>query len=237
MIIRKASMNLSLLFLSAISVVLTGCGGDAPSREQLVTKYPDIEQGSLRAENTKILCPLLRMAERSGFFDEEVATESTLTVDVGSVTNGAKEFGCGTLECGAVAIAVGNGQPGDGIDLERLHEASGVAHDCGFTFAQGGTEVSDTVRQATLDRLSELADENGNVVYDDIKTVKLEICAAQGVEMTAPGETEARLIFAYLGGVERGFVPVSDIDRLLHAEMPETKTSSWVNAALLSAVK
>ena len=218
--------------------LLMGCQqGPAPTREALVEKFPDIEAGSLRAENKEILCPFVRMMERAGLFDEETNQESPLNVAVSSVRNGAEDFGCATVECGAVASAVANAQGGGGIDLELLHEANGIAHECGLTFAFGGTEVDDEVRAETLSRLAELADEDGNLIYDDLLAVKLEICAEQDVTMTTPGETEVKLIFAYLGGVENGSVPLSDVDRFLHATMPEYKTTSWVNATLLGNVQ
>jgi hypothetical protein len=49
------------------------------------------------------------------------------------------------------------------------------------------------VRQATLDRLAELADQDGNLVYDDIRRVKLEICAARDVTLSPEGEIEAKI--------------------------------------------
>lgn len=234
---RRNASAAPLIALLAVSVFLVGCERTpAPTREEIVAKYPDVESGSTRAENKKILCPFVRMLERAGLFDEELAGGTSSTVAVKSVGDSAKELGCSFLECNTVASVVSNGQSAEGVDLERLHEASGVAHDCGLTFALGGTEVSDSVRNTTLNRLAELADDNGELIYDDLLTAKLEICAQQGVEISSPGALETKLIFAYLGGVERGSVPYSDVVRFLNAEMPATKTTSWVNASLLNKV-
>lgn len=227
-----------LITLLMVSFFLAGCERTpAPTREEIVAKYPSLESGSVRPENTKILCPFVRMLERSGLLDEELAANSSSTVAVKSIGDSAKELGCAFLECNTVASIVSNGQSSEGVDLERLHEANGVAHDCGLTFALGGTEVSDVVRDATLNRLAELADDSGDLVYDDLLTTKLEICAQQGVELSTAGATETKLIFAYLGGVERGSIPLTDVARFLNAEMPATKTTSWVNASLLSKVR
>ncbi len=232
----KKQLKKTALILMTLMWV-TACK-QAPTREEIVAKYPDVDAGGSREENKEILCPFVRMLERSGIFDDDVSEQQTLTVAASSVGRAAQEFGCGFVECNTVANLVAAGQSGGGmVHLDRLHEASGIAHDCGLTFELGGTQVSDTVRDATLDRLAELANAEGQLIYDDLLQVKQEICQAQGVSMSAAGETETKLIFAYLGGVERGFVMVDDVDRLLHAQMPLTKTSAWVNASLLSKVQ
>ena len=214
---------------------LAACeNGPAPTRDEIVEKYPDVAVGSLRAENPEVLCPFVRMLERSGLFDDE----ASLIVPVSDVVNAAHEFGCASLECRAVANIAEAAQGVGGVDIQNLHQAGSIAHaKCGLTFAADGTQVEDEVRQATLNRLFELADDNGHLVYDDIKTVKLEICAEQDVEMSASGETEIKLIFAYLGGMDQGFILFSDVERLLHAEMPETKARSWVTGSLITSVK
>lgn len=228
------SIRTFLILAVAIPLLATGCSrGPAPSSEQLVERFPSIGPDSTREQNEEILCPFLRMVERAGLLDDE----ESLTVSVNTVATAAEDLGCSRVECTAIAQVASNGQGISGVDLENLHEADGIAHECGFTFAEGGTAVSDEVRQATLDRLGELADEDGNLVFDDIMTVKQEICDSQGVEISGPGRTEAQLIFAYLGGVENGVIAHSDVVSFLNAEMPETKTSRWVDASLLNAVE
>jgi hypothetical protein len=66
--------------------------------------------------------------------------------------------------------------------------------------------------------------------------VKLEICEAQGVDISGAGNLEVRLIFAYLGGVDRGYILHSDVVRFLHGSMPETITEKLITAGLLSRV-
>ena len=232
MIIKKASR---CLVAFSLLVTLAACeNGPAPTRDEIVEKYPSVETGSLRAENIEVLCPFVRMLERSGLFDDE----PTLIVPVSDVVNAAHEFGCASLECRTVANIAEAAQGVGGVDIQNLHQAGSIAHaKCGLTFAADGTQVDDEVRQATLDRLFELSDGDGHLVYDDIETVKLEICAEQEVDMSVSGGTEIKLIFAYLGGMEQGFVLYSDVERLLHAEMPETKTASWITGSLITSVK
>lgn len=228
-----------LAVLTAATLFLIGCEqGPAPSREAIVAQFPSVDQGTTRPENPRVLCPFVRMLERSGLFDEEVQNQPTLTVSVNQLTSAAKTFGCGFLECNTVARSVSSGQGngGDAVNIGSLHTATGIAHECGFTFEFGGTEVSDEVRANTLARLAELADADGHLVYQDLLTTKLEICASQGVEKTAAGDLETRLIFAYLGGVDRGFISHADVTRFLHAEMPLVKTSKWINASLLNGI-
>jgi hypothetical protein len=225
------------LFLATAAMTMVGCGGPVPTREEIVAKFPDAEAGSPRPENLKILCPFLRMLNRAGLVDDPRPARGRRAVAVGSVARASREFGCTPLECGAVALLVSSRQGPSGLDLERLHDAAPISHECGLTWGKGETEVNPMVRQATLDRLAELADENGNLVYEDIERVKLEICAAQNVANTPGGEIEMKVMFAYLGGVENGSVRLSDVGRLLNATMPETKTTSWVNWALVAQVE
>jgi hypothetical protein len=215
-----------------ILLFFSGCS-DAPDRDDLVARYPDVESGSPRPENKEVLCPFLRMIERSGLFDNE---ESSV-IPYGVLSGATAEFGCGSVECRTVAqiASVGQGNPA-GVDIENLHESGLIAHDCGLTFELGGTSISDTVRNATLARLAEFADENGRLVYTDLQAVKLEICEAQGVDISGAGNLEVRLIFAYLGGVDRGYILHSDVVRFLHASMPETITEKLITAGLLSRV-
>ncbi|NRB36933.1 MAG: hypothetical protein HRU20_00530 [Pseudomonadales bacterium] len=235
--------RLTPLFLLTSIFFITGCDlilppvGLAPTREQLVDEYPNVEEGSSREENVKILCPFQRMLERSGIYDTAVESPTNLTVSAVEVKDASEVFGCSTNSCGVVANLVSINQSGAGIDLERLHEAGSISHDCGLTFDLGGTAVSETVRTATLDSLWALADEEGNLVYNDLLTVKTDICTAQGVTMSSAGSTEIKLIFAYLGGVENGTISHSDVDKLFHATMPVTKTLSWITADLLDLIQ
>lgn len=227
-----------LASLLVLPFTLPACNSElAPTRNALVAKYPAVEQGSGREENKQVLCPFQRMLVRSGIYDAEVLPQTVLTVPTQSVTDASFEFGCATSSCGPVATAVSTAQPGSGIDLISLHKAGAISHDCGLTFALGGSEVSDVVRDATLARLQTLADANGHLSFADLMTVKNEICDAQGVTANAVERVEVRLIYAYLAGVENGYILLSDVDRFLHATMPVHKTTSWVDSTLLSNVR
>lgn len=137
-----------------------------------------------------------------------------------------------------MAATVAVGQPGAlGVDIGRLHQATGIAHDCGLTFAKDATQVTPERRQATLDRLARLADEQGRLSYDNLLEVKLATCAEEGVSITGAGRTETRLIFAYLGGVDNGCITLYDVESFLHASMPSVKTRDMVDLGLLSRVR
>jgi len=222
--------------LGGLSTLAACAPPTAPTGDELVAQFPSVGANSARPENVRVLCPFQRMLERAGIYDEELSTSDTVTV--GTVTDASEVFGCARGSCGPVAtqVSVGQGHRGE-IDLEALNHADGISHECGLTFDYGGAQVSDAARDATLARLTELADGDGHLAFAALRAVKEEICAAQGVEMTSAGEIEIRLIYAYLGGVEHGFISLSDVGRFLHATMPETKTDQWVNSALLSQVQ
>lgn len=237
-----ATFRLAPIFLLTTTLFVSGCDlilpptGPVPSRDELVTQYPNVEEGGVRAENTNILCPFQRMLERSSIYDSAVEGKENLSPSVNKVTDASEIFGCATNSCGVVANLIGVQQSGAGIDLERLHDAGSVSHDCGLTFALGGTAVSDVVRDATLASLWELADAEGNLVYANLLEVKTGICTAQNVTMSSAGETEIKLIFAYLGGVDNGTIAHSDVVRLFNATMPAIKTGHWITADLLDQI-
>jgi hypothetical protein len=234
------SLRTSPIVLAAFAFfpLFSACNSEmAPTRAALVAKYPTVEQGSARPEDKRVMCPFQRLLQRSGIYDAEVLPQTTLTVPTQSVTDASREFGCASSSCGPVATLVDNGQPGVGVDLISLHQASGISHQCGLTFAPGGSEVSDAVRDSTLARLQTLADANGHLSFSNLMTVKREICTAQGITMGPIERVEVKLIYAYLAGVENGYILLSDVDRLFHATMPVNKTSSWVDSTLLAKVR
>lgn len=200
----------------------------AEKRASLIEKYPDIAENTDRPENKNVLCPFLRMLERAGIFDPEKEKQSSLTVGIIKIGRVAREFACPVLGCGGVATAVSAGQlsqlatkPGS-VNLEALHKAVGIAHDCGLTFALGGTEVDDAVRSRTLAELKKRSDNEGRLEFSDLEEVKLNICNEQGVELSAAGDVEVGLIYTFLGGNERGFVDYSDVELFLNAKLPKT---------------
>ena len=219
-----------------------GSGQELNSRMTLAERYPSIDKGSTTPENKKILCPFLRLLERAGLFHPEKEEQTALTASIIKIARSAREFGCGMLECGAVATLVSGGQATEGavmpgrVNLERLHQARGVAHECGLTFAPGGTEVSDQVRNNTLQRLAARS-KNGRLGFRDIMAVKLEICAEQGVELSKAGGTEVSLIYTWLGGMDRGYVELEDIRSLFHAELPATISLSLLTRELFDRLK
>ena len=215
------------LILASLVLLPIASSSFAADREELLAKYPGLD-GSERPENPKILCPFHRMLERAGIYDMSTDGPGPLLVGVLKITHAAREFGCKIVQCGAVATLVSGGQLATGtsvfanVNLESLHTALGVAHDCGLTFAKGGQEVNDAHRAETLAALASLQDEDGHLRFEDLVAVKENVCAAQGVENTFAGKTEMKLIYSFLGGNVRGFIDYSDVERFLHAELPLT---------------
>ena len=226
--------GVSVLMISA--AFMTGCGGDTYSADELKAAFPAVAENSGVAEDKAVLCPFQRMLKRSGILDSALP-QGEYEIRNKTLTEAAEVFGCSSGSCGAAigyaSLAQGNWNT---IEMNRLHEAGFLSHDCGLTFEFGGITVSDTQRDATLTRLAELA-VDGRLVYNDLITVKQEICASQGVEMTVGGETEVKLIYAYLGGTERDYVAHSDVDKLLHATMPDYKSSAVINLSLIGDVQ
>lgn len=209
------------------------------SSKELRNDYPNIDDGSTRAENKKILCPFHRLMERAGKYDNLPASfADQIIVKVSTLVAAAEEFGCKVAGCKTVAHTVAVGQNTSlsdrakkyaqfgKVNVTRLHKARGIAHDCGLTFEKGGVEVSDKRRDLSLSKLKALSLANspaGTLVLSDIQKVKQEICDLEGVKSTFAGRFEMELIFKYLGGEDRGFIEYSDVERFLHAKMPLTK--------------
>ena len=253
---KLANTATYLLGLSALLAPTSAFfNNDAESSEELVAKYPALEGGE-RAGNPLILCPFLRMLERSGRLDEADAdTDDAQHIKTRDLKDAADEFGCDTTTaCGPVIDTVSAGQQvtegfsfswfnpfrSQEVDLERLWDAPPISHECGFTFENGAGEngVSDDRLTSTLASLASRADANGQLVYQDILDTKNEICDGEGVEISAAGLIEAQLIFAFLGGVERGFVDYADVEGFLQvdSQMPQTKAEEQITAFYLLQV-
>ncbi|RZA23947.1 MAG: hypothetical protein EOP10_11325 [Proteobacteria bacterium] len=209
------ALTLNLSFVSPMFAQTSSTPAPALDRDALAAKYPGMDEGSTKPENKKILCPFHRMLERAGLYDSSKKEQSALTVSIIKIATIAQEFSCKFTSCGVVATAVSAGQLTTftsklaHVNLEALHKAPGVSHECGLGFAKGGSEVSDAHRAATLAKLN-------------LQTVKEGICKEQSVKNTFAGETEVKLIFAFLGGVDRGFIDYSDVELFFHAELPKT---------------
>ncbi|WP_298775488.1 hypothetical protein [uncultured Shewanella sp.] len=228
--------KVTILLLMIFQLPFVSQASEALTSEELIAAYPSISVDSDRAENKAVLCPFIRILERAGLFDSEhPENNSDIMVGLVNFTAKAKEFGCGILGCGSVATLVSAGQlthPSDvyhgkaqigHVNITNLHQARGVAHECGLTFSYGDTEVNDVTRSNTLEKLLAEADPQGRLNQNDIMKVKLAICAEQNVEISSAGEVEVGLIFKYLGGEDRGYVEYDDVVRLFNATMPKTK--------------
>ncbi len=129
-----------------------------------------------------------------------------------------------------------------------------ASHDCGYTFQFGDETVNEQVRITTMKRFKELADKNsGKITVEDLVTVKKEACrrdykiyktkginpfnkvddAKQTLVPDSRDETEVALIFAYLGGVDNGYISYESLDNFFHAKLAPTKTSFLLDFPLL----
>lgn len=68
--------------------------------------------------------------------------------------------------------------------------------------------------------LTVLQNGDGYVTLEDLRQVKDDICAQQGVSSTSPGRSEVNLIWTFLGGEVRGFIETSDVERFLNGKLP-----------------
>lgn len=220
--------SLTILTASLFLLFPMNASSKAADRDELVSRYPGLEDQNLKAENPKILCPFHRLLERAGLYDSSKDSPGPLLVSILKVTAVAREFGCDIIQCGTVATAVSGGQVTtrtshfNNVNLESLHTALGVSHDCGLAFAKGGNEVNAAHRARTLSALADRQDANGRLQYEDLVAVKESICSEQGVRNTFAGKTEMKLIYSFLGGKKRGFIDYSDVERFLNAELPLT---------------
>lgn len=226
--------TLKSIALLLASLILAACGADMPTRETIATQYPEVTDNQV-PENLNIMCPFLRMIERTGLYSP---ADEPGVLSQASVVSGTTEFGCDSFFCTTLASTTGNKQGmGGDINIEDLANVPDISHECGLTFAFGSQQVDDAIREDTLDRLFELTDSEGRLTFADLMSVKLDICAEQNVTITALGKGEVKLIFAFLGGVDRGFVDFSDVNAFLHAQLPETITTRRLSQSLLSEIQ
>ena len=223
----------ALILLLVLTIFTQSSFAKFATSEELTEKYPSISESSTRPQNKKILCPFWRLIERSGALDAiKVARKTDVIVSLSNIVDKAFELGCEKFGCGAVATLVSGGQLTKfatrigHVNLSKLHKATGVAHDCGFTFEKGASEISEKQIATTLSRMKQIADSNpiqGTLYKSDLMKVKLQICKEQGVKITKPGDVEVGLIFSFLGGKDNNHIQYEDVVRLFNAEMPKTK--------------
>lgn len=129
-----------------------------------------------------------------------------------------------------------------------------ASHDCGYTFKFGDDSVNDQVRAATLARFNVIAGQNqGKIKLADLVQVKKEMCQRDyplykksGLNPFSPvdethqimlpdnrDQIEVALIWAYLGGMDNGFITPEDLDRFFHASFPANKTRFFLDVKLL----
>ncbi len=132
------------------------------------------------------------------------------------------------------------------------------SHDCGYTFQFGDSAVNPQVRTATLERFNALAAENGGKVkLEHLVQVKKEMCKrdfglykiSKLIAFSPVDEKnatllpdirdhiEVALIWAYLGGMERGWFTVADLYHFFHGTIPPNKTKFFLDLKLLEDSK
>jgi hypothetical protein len=240
-----------------------------PTCSQVSTQYP-VVLSPKPEENKKVLCPFLRMIERTGVWKDEIkknlsqslANNLDLPVTIKVLIEKALDFGCGETGCKPVAVGVSAGQqvlPLDKInnesivDIGKLTQARGTAHDCGYTFGLGETEVNPIRRAETLAMLKDRAKNSDQLTLNDLIEVKKTWCKRDYEEAKKTSLTRLRnkvdeanltlvfsqadtveflLIWSFLGGVERGFIRVGDVEDFLHARLPAFKTKYLLDGAM-----
>lgn len=240
-----------------------------PSCSEVTAKFPEILTDK-PAENKQVICPFLRMVERTGVWKDEVkhnmaeAVQSSAIVPLRLKNLLAKvlEFGCGDSGCRPVAVGVSAGQQGMSpdkinedsiVDIGRLADARGTAHDCGYTFGLGETAMNPARRAKTLEMLKARAKNGVELGVNDLVEVKKAWCkvdyeeakrtslsrlknkideANQTLVFSGADTVEFLLIFSFLGGVERGHIRYEDVEDFLHARMPAFKTKYLLDGAM-----
>lgn len=222
----------------------------AASLDEVNSKYFDGKQPL--PENKRVMCPFLRLMESSGAFAKD-ATElanrltAKIEVPIKKLADTAFGFGC-EGGCREVATLVAIAQQlqipfhsFNTVDITNLHRAKPISHGCGLTFASGGSEVDDTRRAETLASLKAIADakpgdQNGHLEYKDLYAVKINTCNKEKVVISGPEQTEVDLIYAYLGGPDRGFVDYSDVELFLNTKLPKTKLKGPIVKEVLDKI-
>ena len=242
-----------------------------PTCSEVSAQYPVVLMAKPE-ENKKVLCPFLRMIERTGVWKDEIkkniaqlsANNPYLPVTVKVLIEEALDFGCGESGCKPVAIGVSAGQQlqspdkiGDEsiVDIGKLAQARGTAHDCGYTFGLGETEVNPLRRAETLAMLKNRAKNHDQLTLNDLIEVKKTWCkrdyeeakktsltrlknkiddANQTLVFSQADTVEFLLIWSFLGGVDRGFIRVVDVEDFLHARLPAFKTKYLLDGAMQS---
>lgn len=209
----------------------------AASLDEIKTKY--FEGKDPLPENKRVMCPFLRLMESSGAFAKDAAElanrlTAKIEVPVKKLVDTAFGFGC-EGGCDQVAALVSGAQHAqipdhteNNVDITNLHRAKPISHGCGLTFSSGGSEVDEARRGETLASLKAIADakpgdQKGRLEYKDLYAVKIDTCNKEKVVITRPEQVEVDLIYAYLGGPDRGFVEYSDVDLFFHTKLPKTK--------------
>jgi hypothetical protein len=59
------------------------------------------------------------------------------------------------------------------------------------------------------------------------------LCASTELRDDGTRQTDVALIWAYLGGVEKGWITVTDLDHFFHGTVPPNKTRFWLDIKLL----
>ncbi len=234
-IIKKIVLMSTLLLLTVFAFFFYD-NTSAPSSADLVEQHPMASASSLAEEDLSIICPFHRLLKRAGLYQTQFKQHGENVVTVEGIKQAAEKFGCNTFDCGLIAKSVAHQQPTNPnqVILNRLNDVPNISHECGLQFGPGESVVNPQVRESTLKRLKQLANAQGQLKYEDLVTVKQEICSSQGVEKTLVGDIELKVVFAYLGGVDRGYIDHSDVDLFFHAAMPKYKSSKMISAYLLS---
>lgn len=164
-----------------------------PTCEELITQHPVLDRDQ-PAEEKRIICPFLRMLQRTGLFKENAQEnlaksknpEAVMPITLSVLERIVQKFGLVVpaaafgSPAGVAAAQQGRNQAdmtdNDTVDIGRLTEAPSISHNCGFNFLLNAKSISDEARNASLASLKASAKDN-RILFSDLEKTKAEACA------------------------------------------------------------
>jgi len=196
---------------------------------KLLQDFPTILDDDSMPKEIEIMCPILRLARRSGALPESMMDPHYSIPSIVSALSDNFGFSLRTRALAfGVATAMSSGQvatfstyPGF-VNLDRLYNVLAGSHASGFTFDGNSTTVSKEITQQTMRALSQLEDADGHLTFEDLQVVKVYAAESRDVSVSRVSGFEAGFVWTFCGGDERGYVETSDVERFLNGQLPLT---------------
>ncbi len=204
---------------------------------ELAQQFPSIAPGSQAPVDHEVKCPFVRLMERAHLIGRG-------KVSILALAKGADKLGLRGLEAFLVATLTSFGQVKHEfnqkgllaslkflgyVDIDRLQDADGVAHD----------DLFSTDLYTTLKDLKAIADtQDGKLYAHDLADKKSTIAAALRMSVGNASQTENKLPYVLLGGLKNGYIQYTDLERFLaYTELPENMADTNITKSDLDAVK